>query len=348
MSEYRNNIQEEILQIAEKYNRCSFDVSIRLGKTFCMLHIASKYNKVLVSYPNEPIYTSWILDSKKFNIDVSNITFTTNISLSKHNLQEYECVICDEFDTLSVSNLEYIKDNLPDNLYLFSGTPPLKGSDKRAIVDVIAPIVYTVKLEDTIGHTSKDYSITVHLIDGSKTILTLKSGKTWTEQAKINWLENKYYKSNNWNDMLVLINAIKSSQSKFNYLKKFTSSNDRELIFVETKKQCDDLKLPSYYSDNKDSENNLVLFQNNKINKLVTINQLKASITFNNLNKAIILHTYSNYAKAHQKLGRCLTYSDSNIADLHILCIKNTIDEKWCRKSLTEFNQNKIQWVNTQ
>jgi superfamily II DNA or RNA helicase len=344
-NEYRDNVQEEINRISELHNRCSFDVSIRLGKTFSMLKIASKYKKVLVSYPNEPIYSSWCLDAIKFNIDISHITFTTNISLNKHNLQEYEILICDEFDTLSVSNLEYISDNLPNKLYLFSGTPPLKGSDKRAIIDVIAPIVYTVKLEDTIGHTSKDYSITVHLIDGTKTILPLKSGKTWNEQAKINWLENKYYKSNNWNDMLVLINAIKSSKSKFEYLKKLTKSNDRELIFVETKKQCNELKLPSYYSDNKDSEKNLKLFQENKINKLVTINQLKASITFNNLNKAILLHTYSNYAKAHQKLGRCLTYSENNIADLHILCIKNTIDEKWCTKSLKEFNQSKINYI---
>lgn len=341
MSDFREKIQNEILEIEKLHNKCSFDVSVRLGKTFCMLNIASKFNKVIVSYPNESIYNSWISDANKFGVDISNITFTTNISLNKYDLKQYDCLICDEFDTLSINNLEYIVQNIPENVKMFSGTPPIEG-DKKWYIDKYFPIVYVKKLEDTIGHTSKDYKITVHLIDGNKTLLKLKSGKTWSEFNKIKWLEDKYHKTNSFNDMLILINAIKSSKTKFDYLKKLIKSNEREIIFVETKKQCEELKLPSYYSGNKNSELNFQQFQKGKINKLVTINQLKASITFNNLNKATILHTYANYSKAQQKLARCLTYSDNNIADLNILCLKNTIDEKWCTKSLKGFDSSKI------
>lgn len=342
----RETVQKEILEIEKKYNKCSFDVSVRLGKTFCMLHIASRFKNPIVSYPNQPIHDSWVADAKKFNIDISHITFTTNISLNKQDLVKYDCLICDECDTLSENNLEYIISNQSENIKMFTGTMPLINSNKRKLIETVCPIVYTKKLEDTIGHTSKNYQITVHLIDSSKTILKLKSGKDWNEQAKLNWLQSKYYKSSNWNDMLVLINAVKSSKSKLEYLKKLTNNDNREIIFVETKKQCDELKLPSYYSGNDDSEQNLIDFQENKINKLVTINQLKASITFNNLNKAVILHTYSNYAKAHQKLARCLTYSEGEIADIHILCIKDTIDFQWVNKSLSQFNKDKIKYIN--
>lgn len=341
---FREKVQNEALEIEKKHNKCTFDISIRLGKTFIMLNIVKRFNKVLVSYPNQPIYDSWIADAQKFNIDISHITFTTNISLNKHNLKDYDCYIADEADTLSIANFEHIISNQCDNIKLFTGTIPLNNTDKRTYIDSYFPIVYSVKLDDTIGHTSKDYSITVHLIDASKTKLELKSGKTWSEFQKIKWLENKYITSRNWNDMLVLINAIKSSKSKMEYLKTLTSSNNREIIFVETKQQCEQLNLPSYYSGNDNSEQNLKDFQDSKIDKLVTINQLKASITFNNLNRAILLHTYSNYSKAQQKLGRCLTYSEGNVADLHILCLANTMDEKWVRKSLEQFNQNKIQW----
>jgi len=345
MNDFRESIQSEILEIEKLHNKCSFDVSMRLGKTFCMLKIASKFNKVIVSYPSEPIYNSWISDANKFGIDVSNITFTTNISLNKHDLKRYDCLICDEFDTLSVSNLEYIVQNMPENVKMFSGTPPI-NRDKKWYIDNFFPIVYVKKLDETIGHTSKDYKIIVHLIDGKKTLLKLKSGKTWSEYNKIKWLEDKYYKTNNWNDMLVLINAIKSSKAKFDYLKKLVQSDEREIIFVETKKQCDELCIPSYYSDNEQSEENLIKFQSGEINKLVTINQLKASITFNNLNRAIVLHTYSNYSKAQQKLGRCLTYSENNVADLNILCLRDSIDEKWVRKSLKGFDSSKITFNN--
>lgn len=345
MNDFREKVQNEILEIEKLHNKCSFDVSVRLGKTYCMLNIAKRFNRVIVSYPNEPIYNSWILDADKFGIDISNITFTTNISLNKHDLKQYDCLICDEFDTLSVNNLEYIVQNMPENVKMFSGTPPING-DKRWYINNFFPIVYVKKLDETIGHTSKDYRITVHLIDGKNTLLKLKSGKTWSEHNKIKWLEDKYYKTNNWNDMLILINAIKSSKAKFDYLKQLVKSNEREIIFVETKKQCDEIKLPSYYSDNKDSEENLIKFQSEEINKLVTINQLKASVTFNNLNRATVLHTYANYSKAQQKLARCLTYSENNVADLNILCLKATIDENWVRKSLKGFDSNKITFNN--
>ena len=86
------------------------------------------------------------------------------------------------------------------------------------------------------------------------------------------------------------------------------------------------------------------MFQKDQIKELATINQLKASITFNNLNKCIILHTYASASKAHQKIARCLTLSNTDKADIHILCLKDTFDENWIRKGLAQFKTEKITW----
>lgn len=345
MMDFREEKQNEIIEKALSSPRCSISAAVRLGKTYCMLICAQKFKKVLVSYPNLPIKQSWLDDAEKFNIDISHITFTTNISLENYDLKEYDCVICDEYDTLSISNLEFLQQNLPDNLKLFSGTPPEKGSDKRFISENIAPTVYEILIDETIGKTSKDYKITVHLLDASKTILPLSKGRSWSEIKKIKWLESRYEKSRNWNDMLQIINAIKQSKTKMDYLQKMVKSNEREIIFVETKKQCSDLGLPTYHSGIEDADLDLEGFQRGLIDKLVTINQLKAGITFKNLKRAILLHTYSNYSKAQQKLARVLTYSEEgDVADLHVLCIKDSYDFKWVKKSLEHFDQSKITW----
>jgi len=345
MSNFREEVQDEAEIALLSKERCTGDISVRLGKTKIMLNIATKFEKVIVSYPNKPIYESWIKDAEKFKINISNITFTTNMSLHKHNLKEYDCLICDECDTLSINNLTHIVSNMPKNVKFLTGTIPVKGSDKRWYMDKYIPIVYTKKLEDTVGHTSKDYNITIHVLDANKTILTKADKSTWTEQKKIKWLEFKYKASNSWSDMLLLMNVIKNSKTKVDYLSKLVKeNNDKCIIFVETKSQCEDLKIPSYYSGNKDSEKNFEMFQKDEIKELATINQLKASITFNNLNKCIILHTYASASKAHQKIARCLTLSTTDKADIHILCLKDTFDENWIRKGLAQFKTEKIKW----
>jgi len=86
MSNFREEVQDEAEIALLSKERCTGDISVRLGKTKIMLNIATKFEKVIVSYPNKPIYESWIKDAEKFKINISNITFTTNMSLHKHNL----------------------------------------------------------------------------------------------------------------------------------------------------------------------------------------------------------------------------------------------------------------------
>ena len=343
----REQIQKEAVEAALKNNCGTLAIPVRSGKTKIGLEIAKNFKKTLVSYPNKSIRNSWESDAKKFNYSLNNIDFTTHISFNKHDLISYDCIIIDEIDQFSENQWDefiYIIGDNFNRLYGLTGTPPTKGIKKK-FIDTYCPVIYSKKLDETVGILQKDYEIIVHLLNPSKEKnIPLKSGKTWSEESKINFWENKYNKSRNFMDMLKLIQSIQNSPTKLNYLKQLSNKIDRCLIFVETTQQCDELGFISYHSKNPESKINLESFERGFNNKLSCVKQLSAGITFNNLNEAILLHCYASNNKAHQRIARCLNYSEGEKATLHILCLKNTRDEQWVKKGLEEFNQNKITW----
>ncbi len=348
MSEdFRKIVQKEAVEIALSKTSGLLDITMRLGKTKIGLDLASNFKKVLVSYPNVKIKDSWINDSIKFNINIDHIEFTTHLSLVKKNLSLYDCILLDEIQDVSENQWNYIALSTYNRLYGLSGTPPNKG-EKLQFINNYCPIIYSKKLDETTGKTNKDYEIIVHLLQpSSKKDLPLKSGKFWSEQNKIQFFENKYTATRNFKDMLQLIQTIQNSPTKLNYLKLLVTNLNKCLIFVETAKHCEFLSYPSYQSKEKNSEQNLNDFLNGKINKLLTINQLKAGITFEDLNEVVILHCYSSNNKAAQKLARALNYVENEKATIHILCLDNTRDVSWVQSGLAEFDKNKIKWIKT-
>jgi len=347
MSEnFREIVQREAVEVALSKTCGLLDITMRLGKTLIGLRLASNFKKVLVSYPNVKIQDSWIKDSVKFGININHIDFTTHRSIVKKNLSLYDCIILDEIQDVSENQWNYIALSTYSRLYGLSGTPPNKG-EKLHFINKYCPIIYSKKLDETTGKTNKDHEIIVHLLKPSdKKDLPLKSGKFWSEQNKIQFFENKYLNTRNFKDMLQLIQSIQNSPTKLNYLKQLVSQLGKCLIFVETAKHCHFLGYPSYQSQEKNSEQNLEDFLNGKINKLLTINQLRAGITFEDLNEVVILHCYSSNNKAAQKLARALNYVENEKAIIHILCLYNTRDKKWVQQGLSEFQQNKIIWKN--
>ena len=339
---FRDEIQREAVETALKHTNGSIGLPMRTGKTKVGLEIANSFHSVLVSYPNQPIFLSWKEDAEKFGINISHITFTTHISLRKHDLKSYDCVILDEIHAVSEAQWEYIESNLPNRLYGLSGTLPDRGEKEKFIAEY-CPVIYKKNLDDTTGKTNKDYIINVHLLKPStERNIALKSGKFWSESQKIAFFESKYNLSRNFNDMLMLIRAIQDSPTKMEYMKILSSKMDRGLFFVETAKQCEQLGFPSYHSKEPNSEQNLIDFKNGDIDKLATINQLQAGVTIHNLNDVVILHCYSSNNKAAQKLARALNYVENQVANIHIIGLQNTRDEQWIQSGLKDFDSSKI------
>lgn len=43
--------------------------------------------------------------------------------------------------------------------------------------------------------------------------------------------------------------------------------------------------------------------------------------------------------------GRLLRLNPDDTATVHILCYKDTVDEKWVEEALEDLDQNKITWI---
>lgn len=342
----RDIIQSEAIKTALNNRKGgTLDVAVRSGKTYIGLSIASEFKEVLVSYPNNSIKDSWLSDAEKFGFNIKNIKFTTHLSLNKYNLSAFDCIILDEIDQVSEAQWLHIIKSAYPKLYGMTGTPPVSGI-KKTYMDEYCPIIYSVKLDETVGTLQKDYEIIVHLLEPSnKNDIPLKSGKFWSEKAKIQFWENKYNRSHEFMDMLKLIQSVQNSKTKLDYVKQLSSKIDRCLIFLETIKQCDDLGWATYHSKENIADKNLEGFQSGRLNKLSCVKQLSAGITFKNLNECIILHAYASNNKTHQRLARCLNYAEGEKATIHIICLNNTRDVEWVKKGIAEFDQNKIKWI---
>jgi superfamily II DNA or RNA helicase len=139
--------------------------------------------------------------------------------------------------------------------------------------------------------------------------------------------------------------AMMEYPSKEKYTKLLMQSiNTKCIVFANTQAQADLLCEYSYHSNNKESEDNLLMFKEGKIDKLSTVMQLNEGVNISNLKQGIIMHAYGNERKSAQRIGRLLRLNPDDKAIVHILCYMDTIDEKWVTEALENFDQTKIVW----
>ena len=355
----KNEIQKEALDVIKKHDRCTVVMSMGLGKTLLgLLDMAQSYNEYssfLVVAPKVSIYLSWIEDAKKFDLEhlLEHITFTTYRSLSKKSLH-YQKIYLDECHNLLPTHKKWLKSYSGAILGL-TGTPPtIKDKEKHDLVSSFCPVVYTKNVSFAVDNKIlNDYKIYIHHIDLDKSKNT-KFGKGYaSEEIIYKFWSNKLSEEINsprpnklaiLNLSIMRMRALQTFASKTNYAKKFLDkSSSKTIVFANTKKQADSICKTSYYSGKANAEKNLVDFKSGKIMQLSCVLQLSEGITIPELKRGIILHAYGNNRKSSQRIGRLLRLNPNETSEIHILCYRNTIDEKWVSDSLLDFDQTKIQ-----
>jgi superfamily II DNA or RNA helicase len=171
-----------------------------------------------------------------------------------------------------------------------------------------------------------------------------------SERAQYDWITREIENANSRNLMfktIQRINFLKQFETKENYAKKLISeinSEEKVIIFANTIDQAERLCKDSHHSKNKNSP--LEAFKTGEITKLSCVEQLSEGINIPNLKNAIILHSYSGGSpKFVQRFGRLLRLSPDQSSTIHILCYKDTVDEKWMHDNLKSFDQNKITYI---
>jgi superfamily II DNA or RNA helicase len=361
----RDEIQQEALNVALQHKRCSLAISMGVGKTYIGLqyieHFYNQYGSinVLVAAPKVSIFQSWLDDAIKFKLSKSiihSIKFTTYLSLPKQ-LDNYDILILDEVHSLLDSHDEYLS-NFKGRILGLTGTPPRHDrSEKGKLVNRYCPVQYKYITDDAVDdNILNDYKITVHylkLSHANNIPVETKKMKFYTsEKNNYDYWTSRLQKSITKKEQQICsvmrMRAMMGFKSKEFYARKLLNQTQYKcLVFCNTQEQANAMCTHSYHTGNPDSQDNMMLFKEGKIQKMSCVLQLNEGVTIPELKEGIILHAYGNERKSNQRIGRLLRLNPDDTAQIHILCYKDTVDEKWVESALQDLDPNKIEYINS-
>jgi superfamily II DNA or RNA helicase len=359
----RDEIQKKALEKSLEYKRCGLNISMGVGKTrIAIQHFQKNYQPLinaLVIIPKLSVKKTWLDELDKMGLKKleTHLTFKTYLSINKQNPNDYDIVYLDECHNLLESHETFLS-SYKGKILGLTGTPPINTlSTKYKLVNKYCPIIFEFSVDEaTDNNILNDYSIVIHELELSK-ILDLekknkKGGYWYTSEAKdYEYLSKRYSESMSFKQQelaaIMRMRGLMEYKTKEIYLKGILRNiKSKCIIFANTQAQADRVCQNSYHSGNLKSEENLKLFSNGKIDKLSCVLQLSEGISIPNLPQGIIMHSYGNERKTSQRIGRLLRLNPNDKAICHILCYKNTIDEKWVKNALKNFDENKIQYFN--
>ena len=358
----REEIQQEALDMAIANKRCGLGISMGVGKTLIGLRYidyyqqANKKLRVLVVAPKISIFDSWVSDAAKFNIDIDYAEFTTYLSLHKKNPSHYDVVVLDECHSLLISHTVFLA-QFTGRILGLTGTPPRHHqSEKGKMVHQFCPILYKYITDDAVGDDIlNDYRILVHKMPLS----TINSIPVNVKSSGMQFYTSERKNYEYWTKRILEAQTKKQEQiasvmrmrvlmdfrTKENYIKKLLGDiEDKCIVFCNTQDQADRICKNSYHSNNPDSEQNLQDFKNGDLSELSCVLQLNEGINIPELRAGIIMHAYGNERKSSQRIGRLLRLNPTETAYVHILCYKDTVDERWVAEALRDLDPRKIKY----
>lgn len=360
--ETREKIQQEALSAVLSRRKAGLHVSMGVGKTYIGLQYINQVGgKVLVVAPKLTIFESWKNDAEKFNLGhlLQNITFSSYISLLKHDPTKYDIVILDEAHNTKSSHDEFLAE-FKGRILGLTGTPPRYAyGEKGQMMEQYYPIQYSYTVTEAVDEAIlNDYRIYVHKIplDSANNIPVNTKGKTFytSETKNYSWLQSQIQNATSEKQVFMkrifLLNAIKQFNTKLKFVEFISNrvpGDEKCLLFANTTHQADKICQYSHHSKNGKDINtqNLNKFATGEITRLSAVEQLSEGVTIPRLKHIVIMHSYGNEKKASQKIGRALRLNKDEIAYVHVLCFKDTVDESWVAKSLEDFDISKVKWI---
>jgi len=372
MAKTKDDVRKEALEAIRKYKYSGAAVSMGVGKTrLCLEHfqlVVNKYQrtenrkpKALAVAPIKRIIQNWKEESDKWNMNhlIDSVDFSTYRSLTKQSL-DYDVIYLDECHSLKLSHNPWLSQFKGIIIGVTGTAPKWKHSEKAKMINKYCPIRFTYLTDEAIeDDILNDYNITIHMLDLSK----VKNHKVEIKDKEgivtKSWYTSEFENYNYWSDRIdnasstkelqimsiLRMNAMKGFYTKESYAEKLlTETNEKCILFANERQQADKLCAHSYHSDNKDSELNMEKFEQGIINKLSCVHQLSQGANIIGLKHCIIMHAYGNNRSSAQRVGRMLRLNPDDMANIDILCFKNTVDEKWVKEALEGFDQNKITW----
>lgn len=349
----------EIQDMAERqheYFNCQSTccISVGLGKSsLAIRRIIKAFNKnenakIIFSSARELHLDNFKRELIKFNHEdlIDRIIFCCHKSLTKYYDVEFDLYLCDESHmqiSLYLPFLAQLYDLNPDvEILCLSGTPK-KNHPQFFELEQYVPISYTKLIDDAIDKKIlNNYNIHIIFVDMNE-----------KEKRNYHYWFNRY-KANNIGYSFEL-QKTKSILKHIEHKERFTKllldtqfKDKKVLIYAGTIDLAERLDRHTYHSklSKKQRVENYENFYNDKIYHLVNVNGIKESVSIPNLKYGIITYIDASRQSTEQAIGRFCRLPVDEEAHIYILCVRDTIEEKWIQKALSYLDSNKIKYYN--
>lgn len=357
----QDNIQKEVIKRWYK-NNCKGTALLATGsgKSKIFVDIVSKERKkALLVVPTEKLRDrNWKEEFKTWNkLDVFNkyVDICCYASLKNIDLTLYFIVGLDEVHNVTINNIQPFKNHFERlKIICLTATEPREEQKKHIIYNMIkCPVLYTLTLKEAIDKgIVAPLSIYVHELQlGTEKSYPVKYKDKTTglektfyqsELEMYNYINKRLNKKLNPTrfDYLFRAKFIYDSKTKTEYAKRLLANipqNKRIIIFSQSIKQIEELLKETYHSKTNDNYYNL--FVNEKINRLGVVNSLNEGDNIKNLDIGVIVQGNSNPKDTFQRIGRIIRKRSGHSAVIHLIILKNTVDEIWYQDILQDYQE---------
>lgn len=357
--------EEHVKNIVETIPRDKntlINASPRFGKTACVIEIIKKW---------EPRNILWVTPSRKLadedipnefkkweaSIFLPKLKTTTYSSLHKL-IGDVDLLVLDEVQSVTMNNcVKLLSKKLnPTTIIGITGTPS-KDKEKQSIYQSLGLVErYNISIKEAQkSNIISDYKVNVlyEELSEEKDLLT-KGGKFKTSEIKMyEWYSSKIeealmtnnYKSQKFFSLqrMKFLANCKTKKDVVNHIIA-TEYKKRMIVFCPSIEFAESICKYTYHS--KTSKKNLIDFEKGDINIIAMVNSGSVGFTYKGIEKIIIIQADSNKnGSTIQKIARSFL-NDGIIPEIDIICIKNTVDEKWVNKSLEDIDKSKVSYYN--
>lgn len=349
-------------EFADAWLRVRFgilDLCPRFGKIYTSINILETMPddiNILIAYPDKEIEKSWKADFKKRGYKNPNITYTTHLSIEKHQDEKFDLVIIDEIHLLSDRQIEACSYLFMINRDVLGLTGTLSvWTEKKLSERLGLSVVGYYPMHQAIQEgVVVDYQITVFKVPLDNKKRGMFKNKTRTEKKQfgaLSWVINQkmYAGEDTMFLRLSRMRIIQGSEAKrlktIELLEKH--KDERILVFCGVTKIADNLGIPSYHNKVKEKQ----IFQDfvdGKGNHLAVVKIGNSGVTYRPLNKVIINYFDSNSENLAQKINRCMGMeydTPDKKAHIYIIATDEDVEQKWLDKALEFFDKSKIKYA---
>lgn len=271
------------------------------------------------------------------------ITIICYQSLKNHVLSVFDWMIGDEFHYVTEDYYKHLGSMKFGGVLLLTATEPDDPGKKKIMQKLAKGHRLTIKLDMAVNsNVLNDYRIRVWNVymdmdDRSEYLRHCKKFTMFKEKG-----------------IFGMLNKVAGERARFLYTcntKYWAACYLRDMIRAKGKRfvmHCGSIEMANklspyrYHSQVDDTDYNRFLKM--QISEIASIKQIREGENIPRLESSLIVQASSKEAHMVQNIGRNMRLDPGEVALIHVLQAKDTVDEDWVRESLKPFNKLKISY----